>query len=349
MSKIAYMPSLVKGRYVHFSYSGESCAIRDFIATGAMAIRDYKTSDAEDLIALWIPADRVPYTDVKFWVKRLADYSREKLGERAVILEQEYKMSYYSESAKTSVINSLNSKVEPNNFSEKKPGIIFYGERGIVNSLFFELSDNLEAFTDFIISVNKLDGSRMFEKKIESYRIIIEPDFGKVGYGTTDAVITINDELLIFFEAKRTSFSEAKSELSYQIELNYSLAKYLAEVSYIPSEISLSPVFSSDLNIQRGTKRGGRKLYINDEHRFFFGDFIKCRNFSCLSLTIDKNEEPIYRYYKDVSEIDTNNLSWINYKKIREIAGKYNLKLTSSHLEMNRRHFGLSILNNINI
>jgi hypothetical protein len=98
--------------------------------------------------------------------------------------------------------------------------------------LFFELSNNKQAFLDFITSVKKSDGSKLYEKKIESYRIVIEPDFGKVGFGTTDAVITINNELLVFFEAKRSSFSESKGELTYQIELNYSLAKYLSEMRY---------------------------------------------------------------------------------------------------------------------
>lgn len=342
MSKIVYMPALIKGRYVHFSYSGESCAIRDFIATGDMAIRDYKTSKAEDLIAHWIPADRKPYTDVNFWVKRLIEYTRQKLGTEAIIPNQNESLSNVVGNNTLPVVNSTKTKIEPNSFSLEKPEIVFYGERGIVNSLFSELSSNIEAFADFIASVKKCDGSRLYEKKIESYRIVIEPDFGKVGFGTTDAVITINDELLVFFEAKRNSYSKSKDELTYQIELNYSLAKYLTEIDFIPSGINLAPVYSSELNVQRGTRRGNRKLYINDEHRFFFGDFIKCSRFSCLSLTNDRSEQLIYGYYKDVSGIDTDNLSWIGHESIMRIVDRYRLKLTRAHLEMNRRHFGFS-------
>lgn len=339
MSLIAYMPSVVKGRYVHFSYSGQSCAIRDFIATGDMPIRDYRTSQAQQLIAHHIAADRVPITDVSFWVKRLAEYSFQKLGNVAVLPEARQAYSNTERRIEPKIANTLS--LTENSFKAKKPAILFYGERGIVNTLFMELADNKGAFSDFIAGIKKVDGSRLYDGNINSYSIVIEPDFGKVGYGTTDAVIVINNSLLIFFEAKRKSFAEIKDELTYQIELNYVLANHLVNVANIPSEVSLEPKYSSSINTQRGTRGGSfRKLYINDEHKFFFGDFVKCSSFSCTSLTTDRNQTPLYEYYKNSSAINYKDLSWIGYKEIKDIANRFNLVLTQAHLEMNRRHLG---------
>lgn len=339
MSLIAYMPSVVKGRYVHFSYSGQSCAIRDFIATGDMPIRDYNTSQAQKMMAHYIAADRIPITDVSFWKKRLTEYSLQKLGNIAVLPEARPANLNIERRVELKIASTMSLK--ENSFNAKKPTILFYGERGIVNTLFMELADNKDAFSDFIASIKKVDGSSLYEGSIDSYNIVIEPDFGKVGYGTTDAVIVINNSLLIFFEAKRKSFAEIKDELTYQIELNYVLANHLVNVVDIPSEISLEPKYSSSINTQRGTRGGNfRKLYINDEHKFFFSNFVKCSSFSCTSLTTDRNQTPIYEYYKNNPVINYKDLSWIGYEKIKDIASRYNLVLTQAHLEMNRRHLG---------
>jgi len=337
MSKIIFAPEIVEGRYIHFSFKGESCAIRDFIATGDRPCRDYATSQVEEKIVDWFPADRVPIADRIFWFDNLVKISQERLGEKAVIVENGFKDYNYSEA---DLLNDY-SLVEPNHFTCKKPEVLFYGERGVVNTFLIELSQNVEALNEFIHMVRNCDGGKLYEKEVENYNIVIEPDFGKVGFGTVDAAITINGELLILFEAKRCSFNEVISEITYQIELNYALGKHLTEISGIPSEINIVPVYSSDINRQRG-QRGGehRRLKINDEHRFFFNDFVKGKDFSCLTLTTDKSEAAISNYYRDIDGIKLENLSWISYDSLKELMEGYGMEWFCCHMEMNRRHLG---------
>ena len=344
MSQIVYIPEIIGGRYVHLSYSGESCAIRDFIVSSDRPCRDYKTSQVNRMIKDWMPADRIPITDVNFWVKRLTEISRVKLGDSALVNSQ-IPAHIENTGQRNDRFASSSRTLEPNYFSTKKLGVIFYGERGIVNTLFIELAKNSDAFGDFINMVKTCRGKSLYEKEIKKYTIVIEPDFGKVGFGSTDAVITINDELLILFEAKRCTFNEAVSELTYQTELNYALGEHLTKLDKIPSSIIIEVnQYSSDINNQRGNRGGGqRRLNINDEHRFFFGDFVKCDKFSCLSLTRDKDESQLSRYYNDFDGVDSGNLSWIGYANIFTLAKKYNLEWLQAHLEMNRRHLGNTI------
>lgn len=336
MILIAYIPEIVKGRYVHVSYKKESCAIRDFIKSGDRPCRDYSTSQINKMITDRIPADRVPVTNISFWRERLREVSKKRLGDKA---EVDMALPIYKNNNSTTKSNV--EKLEPNKFAVKKPNVLFYGERGIVNTLFIELSRNKDAFKDFITMITTCKGKKLYENEIKDYQIVIEPDFGKVGFGTTDAVVAINKELLILFEAKRCTFNEASTELTYQIELNYSIGKHFVEVDQIPPVINLEPVYSSDTNKQRGTRRGNlRRLYTNDEHKFFFEDFVKCKNFSCLSLTTDNTEKQITNYYSNVKGIELQNLSWIGYNSIKELIRKHNLEWLEAHIEMNRRHFG---------
>ena len=338
MSKIVYIPELEKGRYLHLSYSGESCAIRDFIASGDRPCKDYQTSKVAKMITDCIPADIVPVTDASFWKERLKEVTKNRLGDKAdveIVLP-----IYKSNSGSFSKINA--EDLESNSFLGKKPNVLFYGERGIVNTLFIELSNNKQAFCDFINSVITCEGNKLYDKEINKYQIVIEPNFGVQGFGITDAVITINDELLIMFEAKRKTFREGLSELTYQIELNYAIGKHFTEINAIPSVINLEPFYSSEANKQRGFRGGAfRKLYINYEHKYFFGDFVKCSKFSCLSLTRDRSEKQIADYYRNINGIELNKLSWVGYDSLREIIDKYNLEWIGAHLEMNKRHFGL--------
>jgi hypothetical protein len=337
MSKIIFVPEIIDGRYVHFSYSGESCAIRDFIATGDRAIRDYRTSDVKPLIQDWLPADRIPVTDIIFWIKKLSDVTVKKLGDKAKLVKNRFASGLIKENKAPTTVG----KVSANTFTCEKPKVLFYGERGIVNTLFAELSENMDAFKYFINLSRNCKGEPIYDKEIEDINVIIEPDFGKVGFGTTDAVIVVNKELLIFFEAKRNNFGSCRDELTYQIELNYSLAKKLSEISFIPSRIEVAPIYSSDSGRQRGTRAGDyRRLNINDEHAFFFEDFIKCNKFTCLSLTTDLSEKPIANYYTNVDEINLGNLSWIGYELIDKIIEEHNLNWLKAHIELNRRHFG---------
>ena len=340
MRRIIFAPEIVEGRYVHFSSKGESCAIRDFITTGDRPIRDYKTSEIGPLVKDWLQADGVPIKDIKFWIKRLTEVTKYKLGNSAELIENNFQTDITDELKTPVAVGQVNA----NTFNCKKPEILFYGERGIVNTLFIELSKNSEAFKNFIRLALNCNRKPIYEKEIEEIDVVIEPDFGTVGFGITDAVIVVNKEFLIFFEAKRTNFGSSREELTYQIELNYSIAKHLSELSSIPSRIELIPVYSSDLNKQRGTKsKNYRRLNINDEHAFFFEDFIKCCNFTCLSLTTDSSEKPIANYYTDIDGINLDNLSWIGYDQLDELVSEYDLSWLGAHLEMNRRHFGFHI------
>ncbi|MDD3628822.1 MAG: hypothetical protein PHN81_03475 [Actinomycetota bacterium] len=337
MSKIVYIPELEKGRYLHLSYSGESCAIRDFIARGNKPCRDYQTSQIANMITDCFPADRVPVSNTNFWIERLKEVSKNKLGDRAVV---DVALPIYKNN-NNSVLKLSSEKLEQNDFLHKKPRVLFYGERGIVNTLFIELSNNKQAFCDFINSTITCQGNKVYDKEIDKYMIVIEPNFGMQGFGTPDAVITINDELLIMFEAKRRTFMEEINELTYQTDLNYSIGKHFTEIDFIPSVINLEPIYSSEANKQRGYRGGAfRKLYTNDEHKYFFADFIKCNKFSCLSLTTDRSEKQIADYYRNTNDIELKNLSWIGYDSIRKIVDKYNLEWIGAHLEMNKRHLG---------
>ena len=337
MSKIVYIPELVKSRYLHLSYRGESCAIRDFIARGDTPIRDYNTSQIKKMVKDCIPADKVPCSNVDFWRKRQKDISVEKLGDKAQV---DIPMQVYKDNS-NGYLKSTTEYLEANNFSVKKPPVIFYGERGIVNTLFIELSNNKDALAEFIRSAISCNGNKTYEKEINKFQIVIEPNFGMQGFGTTDAVITINDELLIMFEAKRRTFIEEISELTYQIDLNYAIGKHFTEINSIPPVIYIEPTYSSEANKQRGFRCGAfRKLYTNDEHKFFFYDLVKCSKFTCLSLTTDKDINQLVKYYEKKSGFELKNLSWIGYDSVRNIVKNFNLEWCSAHLEMNRRHFG---------
>lgn len=69
MSKIVYIPKIFSDRYIHFSYRGESCALRDFIEDNGKPNRDYKTSEILELIEEEFPADRVRVEKVNYWKK----------------------------------------------------------------------------------------------------------------------------------------------------------------------------------------------------------------------------------------------------------------------------------------
>ena len=60
-SKIIYAPDIVKDRFVHFSYLGESCVIRDFI--GGNEYKHFKTSEIEGKIRSIFDADHVPISN----------------------------------------------------------------------------------------------------------------------------------------------------------------------------------------------------------------------------------------------------------------------------------------------
>jgi hypothetical protein len=95
------------------------------------------------------------------------------------------------------------------------------------------------------------------------------------------------------------------------------------------------------MNKSRGSKTGMyRRLLINDEHRFFFEDFVKCSSFSCLVLTNEIDGGEFAKWYQGKEGFDLKNLSWIGYNDIKALAKKYNLDLLIAHLEMNRRHLG---------
>ena len=80
-SKIVYCPELCPGRYVHFSWLNGSFKLRNFI-DGQMLQQDSEW----DAHRVWdhckeiIPADRVSVKEDIFWVQRLTEITREKLG-----------------------------------------------------------------------------------------------------------------------------------------------------------------------------------------------------------------------------------------------------------------------------
>jgi hypothetical protein len=61
MSKIIFIPKIFNDRYIHFSYRGESCALRDFMEDNGKPIRSYKTSEINKMIKEEFPADRIRF------------------------------------------------------------------------------------------------------------------------------------------------------------------------------------------------------------------------------------------------------------------------------------------------
>lgn len=338
MSLIAYIPKIAKNRYVHVSFKKERCKIRDFIATGDRPCKDYSTSEVKGMMENFIQAEGIPIKNLNYWIIRLKDYSKEKFGEDVNI---DFPNPFFNNKS-VKPLKEIETQIA-NNFSVEKPRLLFYGERGIVNNLFIALCDNKDAFKDFISMIITCGGGKLYDKDINNYLIIIEPDFGKFGFGTPDAVITINNELLIILDAKRCTFEKDKN-LTYQIELNYALAKKLCELKVIPKSILAEvPSFTFDTN-EKGQKRSRiRKLRINDEHLFFFKDLINCSKFSCLSLTNDKDSQQVMKCYENNNTIDINNLSWIGYNSLYKLIEKYKLNWLNAHLEMSRRKLGRHI------
>lgn len=119
------------------------------------------------------------------------------------------------------------------------------GERGLISSFFLDLSKKpISSLMDFLS--NAIESNKQLNLDtdgIEKVAIIIEPDFGKKGFGSPDAIIalryTTGERKVFIIEAKRTSFEKScsnknrtdkgyNSTLKGQLELNYCLSLSLS-------------------------------------------------------------------------------------------------------------------------
>lgn len=80
--RLIYVPDLVPGRYVHFSWREESFCVRDYI--GGREARQEPGLTATDVWRMIkgpiFQANSVPYKDTEFWKKRLQEVTDEVLG-----------------------------------------------------------------------------------------------------------------------------------------------------------------------------------------------------------------------------------------------------------------------------
>jgi len=121
------------------------------------------------------------------------------------------------------------------------PRLVMWGERGLVTTLFLDLSQdhNFERWTAFLRILDPpING------EVTLVWSIVEPDFGRRGFGSPDLVAKLivgGTELVLLLEAKRTTYVQSSrpqclrgqdgfnSKINGQMELNYRLSLALSE------------------------------------------------------------------------------------------------------------------------
>lgn len=231
-----------------------------------------------------------------------------------------------------------------------KNSFLMWGERGFVTTFLLDLSsfqtpDNI---SNFLNEIELVDGNRInFEP--QKMRCIIEPDFGREGFGTPDAIIileNINQEkIVIIFEAKLSSYGDSSKNPSYrgtdnfnstingQLELNYCLTLAMSEFT-LESTVLEEPswILKTRYNVERNgilRKMKNTNIIENIVKSFAVSNI---RSYYHIILT-DENSNPLITNVNlpelcDENDIDKwdsfkSNFGWINYIKLKKLAENY--------------------------
>lgn len=227
---------------------------------------------------------------------------------------------------------------------------LMWGERGFVTTLLLDLTsfqtpDNI---SNFLNEIELANGNKIqFEP--QKIRCIIEPDFGREGFGTPDAIIileNINQEkIIIIFEAKLSNYGDSSknpslrgtdkfnSTINGQLELNYCLALAMSEFTH---ESSVLEEPSWILKTRYNVERNGKLRIMKDVN--IIENMVKPFAISNICsyyhiILTDEISNPLIKNVNlpelyDENDIDKwdiikSNFGWINYIKLRKFAENY--------------------------
>jgi len=245
---------------------------------------------------------------------------------------------------------------------------LMWGERGLVATLLLDLAElcDEESLKDFINQIELANQKTMDFSPI-NLKCIVEPDFGRVGFGNPDGVIVLMDnqknKLVILLEAKRTSYNKASmdsnlreeegynSKINGQLELNYRLTTALATFNKQsicleePDWILKTPYYHEKGNEKIKKRRLLKKNVLNNVVRNIGGLDIK--SYYHLVVTHEKsnpllsnvNLPEIYsslNYSQNIWEEYKSNFGWINYDKINDFMQNFKQSRYLKSFDLNK-------------
>ena len=198
--------------------------------------------------------------------------------------------------------------------------IIFYGERGLVNSIILDMSSDFKKQKQFLKSIKfENNGNKNWIDDIVSFHYIVEPSFAE--FGSPDLIIVAEEENgkrhVLFIEAKVCAYNDAAEKLgsgllpnSYRgiaSKLNIQLAlKYRFAKNYVLSRKNNSFVENdSDVKTEyRDSKRALKKRSVINLCKNKFGDN---PDFLFVALTNDNKDIIPFTDEAFLPAIGTNN------------------------------------------
>jgi len=217
-----------------------------------------------------------------------------------------------------------------------------WGERGLVTTFLLDLSSccSSNILPIFLQEIELADKNRIVFAPQKIW-CIIEPDFGKKGFGAPDAIIVfengLEEKIVIIFEGKRTTYSKSSknpsrrgvrgfnSSINGQLELNYRLTLALSEFSPANQTLNEQPWISKtryaklrklkNLNVIENVVQPIAGLNLDSYYHIILttdrtNPLIKNNN---LPQLFDKNDYDKWDSFKS-------NFGWINYEILKNIA-----------------------------
>lgn len=198
--------------------------------------------------------------------------------------------------------------------------IIFYGERGIVNSIVLDMGSDINKQKQFLKTIKfKNDSIKNWIDQIKVFRYIIEPCFAQ--FGSPDLIIVAEEENgehhVLFIEAKVCAYNDASekigtdlwpqtyrgttSKLNIQLALKYRFAQNYPLFENNNSIIEDESYTRAEYNDK---KRALKKTSVISLCREFFG---KNPNFLFVALTNDNKDIAPFLEREFLPAIGTNN------------------------------------------
>ncbi|VVB91331.1 Uncharacterised protein [uncultured archaeon] len=222
---------------------------------------------------------------------------------------------------------------------------LMWGERGVVTTFLLDLT-SFQTISKFLDEIEFADGNRI---KFEPQKMRCEPDFGRDGFGTPDAIIILEninkEKIVIIIEAKLSKYIVASknpsnrgkdkfnSKINGQLELNYCLTRAMSEFTFKKTVLEEpSWILKTNYNIERkGYLRIIKDIDVieNIVKPFALPDI---DSYYHIILT-DDNSNPLITNTNLPELYDENNnnmwdtfksnFGWINYLKLKQLAEHY--------------------------
>lgn len=182
--------------------------------------------------------------------------------------------------------------------------VVFYGERGIVNSIILDMKDDLYKQKSFLNCIRLADNSYLdWVDKLESMKYFVEPSFSE--FGSPDLIIKAktsdNKNYVIFVEAKTDTYEKSSVELAptglpasgydgIGSKLNVQLSYKYRFVEALKNSTGKNFIVESNAKANYSDKN--RRLVKESLVRFCFEFFKDIEKYYFVALTNDKNSDP---------------------------------------------------------